>query len=108
MRSPARGVGLPTGCQAPDVWLQGNEFRLTDLVGALPVALRKQVPARNRSGFDAESCNHCGYPPSDHIQKRPTCPPPAKSVNLNSLPWNEEPAACTRFMIELRAAMARD
>src|SRR3954454_19953962 len=68
---------------------QGNEFRLTDLVGTLPVALRKQVPARNRSSFDAESCNHCGFPPSDHIQKRPTCPPPAKSVNLNSLPWFE-------------------
>ena len=67
---------------------QGNEFRLTDLVGTLPVALRKQVPGRNRSGFDAESCNHCGFPPSDHIQKRPTCPPPAKSVNLNSLPWS--------------------
>src|SRR4051812_41069927 len=85
--SDAKSSNSPPAQGALHDPIQGNEFRLTDLVGTLPVALRKQVPGRNRSGFDAESCNHCGFPPSDHIQKRPTCPPPAKSVNLNSLPW---------------------
>ena len=37
--------------------------------------------------FGAGSHNRCGSRSSEHIQKRQRHPPPSRSVNLNSLPW---------------------
>src|SRR3954451_3753140 len=43
------GYGLPetAGMQLGAGVVQGNEFRLTDLIGTLPIALRGAFPGRN-------------------------------------------------------------
>ena len=41
------GIEFRTGASSGVVLPQGNEFRLTDLIGTLPIALRGAFPGRN-------------------------------------------------------------
>src|SRR4051812_22366603 len=72
---------------AAGVFLQGNEFRLTDLVGTDPIALRGASPGRNNGISEQGRTTGAGPNLQSTPQKRQRHPPPSRSVNLSSLPW---------------------